>query len=225
MFYYVQRTINLFSANRGVLSQAVGKVTLLAPLTSTFSEPFYKEIYAYRIQIYVFCMNVGLHSMSNRSIPIQLLIQGSNNESSSHPRLVKEVIRNHSYVSPTLIWSELPTVVLHEMDTTSSCTCAIQPNLHCIRLQVKNFTFSFLHSKLMKLCWLSPYFRPSVYSYWLLCIKLKLSTDFPIQYYIVHHLQHSYSQDIVYSQYSIDLCKRQKICWENCKQRGQRVQL
>ncbi len=43
------------------------------------------------------------------------------------------------------------------------------------------WSFSF-HRLTVKYPWLSPYFKPSVYSYWLLCVKLKYS-EFSIQYY------------------------------------------
>ncbi len=44
----------------------------------------------------------------------------------------------------------------------------------------ETFSFHFFHHKIMKLPWLSPYFKPSVYSCWLLCTKLTY-TAFPIQ--------------------------------------------
>ena len=41
--------------------------------------------------------------------------------------------------------------------------------------EMKNVTFHVFHHKIMKWLWLSPYFKSSVYSYWLLCLNLKYS--------------------------------------------------
>ncbi len=64
--------------------------------------------------------------------------------------------------------------MLHTLGSDWHC-----PNSHILwdltRDENVQFTFHFFHHKIMKWPLLSPYFMFSVYSYWLLCIKLKYS--------------------------------------------------
>ena len=59
----------------------------------------------------------------------------------------------------------------------------------CLLFQWNFYFFPFFHHKTMKWNWLSPYFKFSVYSYWLLCTKLKIfkySSSYTIQQHELH---------------------------------------
>ncbi len=77
----------------------------------------------------------------------------------------------------------------------------------------KILLFSFLILKIMKWPWLSPYFKSSVSSYWLLCIKWKYS-EYSFSYAILQSEVYrdpgkgKVIADSVITTTSIDLCKQ-----------------